>query len=161
MTQRDGYRPRQFIRYAKYVPNADGDQTLTSRLRLSVMRLNRRMRAQRTNSSVTLSQISALSSLHKCGPMTPGELAAREGVQPPSMTRVISALEDMGYISKRAHPNDGRQVIVELTELGMGYIAADISAREAWLDIRLSELDDDERATLARAAEIIDRMAGR
>ncbi|MBP2321170.1 DNA-binding MarR family transcriptional regulator [Kibdelosporangium banguiense] len=136
------------------------DRSLTSRLRLSVMRLNRRLRAQRTNASVTLSQISALSSLHKCGPMTPGELAAREGVQPPSMTRVISALEDLGYISKRAHPNDGRQVIVELTGQGLSYIEADISAREAWLDARLSELDESERETLTRAAEIIDRMAG-
>jgi DNA-binding MarR family transcriptional regulator len=142
------------------VSGSADDRSLTSRLRLSVMRLNRRLRAQRTNASVTLSQISALSSLHKCGPMTPGELAAREGVQPPSMTRVISALEDLGYISKRAHPNDGRQVIVELTEQGLSYIEADISAREAWLDARLSELDESERDTLTRAAEIIDRMAG-
>jgi DNA-binding MarR family transcriptional regulator len=148
------------MRYANYVPGSAAEQSLTSRLRLSVMRLNRRLRAQRTNSSVTLSHISAMSSLHKCGPMTPGELAAREGVQPPSMTRVIGALEDMGYISKRAHPNDGRQVIVELTEQGLGYIEADISAREAWLDSRLSELDEAERETLSRAAEIIDRMAG-
>jgi DNA-binding MarR family transcriptional regulator len=124
------------------------------------MRLNRRLRAQRTNESVTLSQISALSSLHKCGPMTPGELASREGVQPPSMTRVIGALEDIGYISKRAHPNDGRQVIVELTVQGVAFLEADISAREAWLDARLSELDDSERETLSQAAEIIDRMAG-
>jgi DNA-binding MarR family transcriptional regulator len=148
------------MRYAKYVSGSMDDRSLTSRLRLSVMRLNRRLRAQRTNASVTLSQISALSSLHKCGPMTPGELAAREGVQPPSMTRVISALEDLGYISKRAHPNDGRQVIVELTEQGLSYIEADISAREAWLDARLSELDEAERETLLRAADIIDRMAG-
>ncbi|ALG06036.1 MarR family winged helix-turn-helix transcriptional regulator [Kibdelosporangium phytohabitans] len=136
------------------------DHSLTSRVRLAVMRLNRRLRAQRTNESVTLSQVSALSSLHKCGPMTPGELAGREGVQPPSMTRVIAALEDMGYISKRAHPNDGRQVIVELTEQGLGYIEADVAAREAWLHARLSELDDTEREALSRAAEIIDRMAG-
>ncbi len=148
------------MRYAKHVSGTAGEHSLTSRLRLAVMRLNRRLRAQRTNASVTLSQISALSSLHKCGPMTPGELAAREGVQPPSMTRVIGALEDMGYISKRAHPNDGRQVIVELTAQGLGYIDADISAREAWLDARLSELDEAERETLSRAAEIIDRMAG-
>lgn len=148
------------MRYAKYVSGPADDHSLTSRLRLAVMRLNRRLRAQRTTESVTLSQVSALSSLHKCGPMTPGELAAREGVQPPSMTRVIAALEDRGYISKRAHPSDGRQVIVDLTKQGIGYIEADVAAREAWLHARLSELDDTERATLARAAEIIDRMAG-
>src|SRR5215213_8107979 len=97
------------------VSGSADDRSLTSRLRLSVMRLNRRLRAQRTNASVTLSQISALSSLHKCGPMTPGELAAREGVQPPSMTRVIAALEEYGFATRRPHPTDGRQAIVELS----------------------------------------------
>jgi DNA-binding MarR family transcriptional regulator len=142
------------------VPDFVREPSLTSRLRLAVMRLNRRLRAQQANATVTLSQVSALSSLYKCGQMTPGELASREGVQPPSMTRVIGALEDLGYVSKRQHPNDGRQVIVELTERGTGYIEDAISAREAWLDVRLSELDDTERDTLSRAAEIIDRMAG-
>ncbi|MGQ0837000.1 MarR family winged helix-turn-helix transcriptional regulator [Actinokineospora sp.] len=136
------------------------DRALTSRLRLAVVRLNRRLRAQRTNDSVTLTQISALSCLHKCGPLSPGELAAKEGVQPPSMTRVIAALEEIGYLSRSPHPSDGRQAIVALTEAGNSYIEADISAREAWLDKRLAELDDTERATLAQAAEIIDRMAG-
>ncbi|GAA4422288.1 MarR family winged helix-turn-helix transcriptional regulator [Actinokineospora soli] len=135
--------------------------TLTSKLRLAVVRLNRRLRAQRTTASVTLTQISALSCLHKCGPLTPGELAAKEGVQPPSMTRVIAALEDMGYVTRRPHPSDGRQAIVALTETGLVYIKGEITAREAWLDERLSELDDEERAILARAAEIIDRMAGK
>nr|WP_169735375.1 MarR family transcriptional regulator [Actinokineospora inagensis] len=136
------------------------ERALTSRLRLAVVRLNRRLRAQRTNSSVTLTQISALSCLHKCGPLTPGELAAKEGVQPPSMTRVIAALEELGYASRSPHPSDGRQAIVALTDDGRAYIEADISAREAWLDKRLAELDDEDRAVLARAADIIDRMAG-
>jgi len=109
---------------------------------------------------VTLTQLSALATLKKCGAMTPGELAAKEVVQPPSMTRVIAALEDQGYVTRRPHPTDGRQSIVELTADGTGYVLADISAREAWLDKRLAELTDAERATLAEAAEIIDRMAG-
>lgn len=134
---------------------------LTSKLRLAVVRLNRRLRAQRTTATVSLTQISALSCLHKCGPLTPGELAAKEGVQPPSMTRVIAALEDIGYVSRRPHPSDGRQAIVALTETGLVYIKGEITAREAWLDERLNELDDEERAILDRAAEIIDRMAGK
>jgi DNA-binding MarR family transcriptional regulator len=136
------------------------EPSLASRLRLAVVRLNRRLRAQRTNSSVTLTQVSALSALRKCGPLTPGELAAKEGVQPPSMTRVISALEDYGFVSRRPHPTDGRQAIVELTEQGAAYLRAEVSAREAWLDSRLAELDEHDRELLARAAEIIDRMAG-
>ncbi|MFT7839413.1 MarR family transcriptional regulator [Saccharothrix sp. BKS2] len=133
---------------------------LASRLRLAVVRLNRRLRAQRVNSAISLTQVSALSTLHKCGPLTPGELAAREGVQPPSMTRVIAALEEYGFATRRPHPTDGRQAIVELTETGMGYINEEVSAREAWLDKRLAELTPDERGVLSRAAGIIDRMAG-
>jgi|SRR5882757_5860179 len=136
------------------------EPALASRLRLAVVRLNRRLRAQRTNSSVTLTQVSALSALRKCGPLTPGELAAKEGVQPPSMTRVIAALEDYGFVSRRPHPTDGRQAIVELTEQGTAYLRAEVSAREAWLDSRLAGLDESDRELLARAAEIIDRMAG-
>ena len=139
---------------------AEDERSLASRVRLAVVRLGRRLRAQRTSSSVTLTQFSAMSSLKKCGPMTPGELAAKEVVQPPSMTRVIAALEEIGYVSRRPHPTDGRQSIVELTEDGLAYVLADISAREAWLDKRLAELTEAERRTLAEAAEIIDRMAG-
>jgi DNA-binding MarR family transcriptional regulator len=142
------------------VPSAPENPALASRLRLAVVRLNRRLRAQRTSSVVSLTQLSALSCLHKCGQLTPGELAAKEGVQPPSMTRVIAALEEAGYVSRRPHPTDGRQAIVELTEGGAAYIEAEVSAREAWLDKRLAELTNEERDLLGRAAEIIDRIAG-
>jgi DNA-binding MarR family transcriptional regulator len=148
------------VSYANYMSEQGSERSLASRLRLAVVRLTRRLRAQRTSSSVTLTQLSALSTLNKCGPMTPGELAAKEVVQPPSMTRVIAALEDNGYATRRAHPTDGRQSIVELTELGRNHVLADTAAREAWLDKRLAELTEAERATLAEAAEIIDRMAG-
>lgn len=136
------------------------DRTLASRLRLSVVRLNRRLRAQRTTEDLSLTQVSALSTLHKCGAMSPGKLAAKEGVQPPSMTRVIAALEDVGHVERTPHPTDGRQAIVAITDAGLAYVHATVAAREAWLDDRLGELDDDERAVLSRAAEIIDRMAG-
>ncbi|GAB3692930.1 MarR family winged helix-turn-helix transcriptional regulator [Saccharopolyspora tripterygii] len=140
---------------------AERERTLASRLRLAVVRLNRRLRAQRADSALTLSQLSALSCLHKAGSMTPGELAAKEGVQPPSMTRVIAALEDNGLVARRAHPTDGRQAIVEVTESGQARIEEEVSIRERWLDQHLAELDEDELAVLSRAAEIIDRLASR
>lgn len=148
------------MRYANYVAESDAERGLASRLRLAVVRLTRRLRAQRVNSAISLTQVSALSTLHKCGPLTPGELAAKEGVQPPSMTRVIAALEEFGFATRRPHPTDGRQAIVELTEAGLAYIDEEVSAREAWLDKRLAELTPEDRAVLSRAAEIIDRMAG-
>jgi DNA-binding MarR family transcriptional regulator len=136
------------------------ERALASRLRLAVVRLNRRLRAQRTNSAISLTQVSALSTLYKCGPLTPGELAAKEGVQPPSMTRVIAALEELGYATRRPHPTDGRQAIVELSPAGLAYHDAEVTAREAWLDRKLAELGPEDRELLSRAAEIIDRMAG-
>lgn len=134
---------------------------LATRLRLAVVRLNRRLRAQRdTEAVVSLTQLSALSSLHQHGPMCPGELASRERVQPPSMTRVIAALAGLGFVDRHPHPTDGRQAVVTLTEAGRAYVDAEVCARERWLDQRLSELSAGEREVLCRAAEIIDRMAG-
>jgi DNA-binding MarR family transcriptional regulator len=92
--------------------------------------------------------------------MTPSELAASERVRPPSMTRVIAALEEDGMVSRRDHPTDGRQSIIELSPAGAELLAAEASAKERWLDKRLAELTESERVTLARATEIIDRMAG-
>jgi len=163
------------------------ERTLAARLRLAVVRLNRRLRAQHSvhqsgahqsgahqagaqQSSAdpagaaahpaTLTQLSALSTLHEHGPLTPGELASRERVQPPSMTRVVAALEDAGFVTRTPHPTDGRQSVIAVTDAGTAYVEAEVSARERWLDQRLSELSDDDRTLLCRAAEIIDRMAG-
>jgi DNA-binding MarR family transcriptional regulator len=133
---------------------------LASRLRLSVIRLNRRLRSQRTDEMVSLTQISAIYTLSRCGPMTPSELAASERVRPPSMTRVIAALEESGWVSRRDHPTDGRQSIIELTTAGADLLAAEASLKERWLDKRLAELTEADRAILCQAAEIIDRLAG-
>ncbi len=148
------------MRYANYMSGDSAERSLASRLRLAVVRLNRRLRAQRVGDDVSLTQIAAMSTLHKCGPLTPGQLAAKEGVQPPSMTRVIAALEEMGFVDRRPHPTDGRQAIVELSDDGLAYVRKAISVREAWLDRQLAELGEEELEVLSRAAEIIDRMAG-
>lgn len=76
------------------------------------------------------------------------------------MTRVIAALEDLGLVERSPHPTDGRQFIVTATAAGRNYVAETISVREAWLDRKLAALGADERVVLARAADIIDRMAG-
>ena len=89
-------------------------------LRLAVMRFSRRLRNQRVDTSVTLTHLAALSTLKRHGPMSPGELAAHERVQPPSMTRVVVALEGMGLVTRTPHPTDGRQVVIGLTAGGRG-----------------------------------------
>jgi len=140
--------------------DADAGPELASRLRLSVIRLSRRLRSQRTDEGITLTQLSALYTLSACRAMTPSELAASERVRPPSMTRVIASLEEAGLVTRRQHPTDGRQSIIEPTQAGLDLLQEEVSARERWLDKRLAELTADERETLSRATAIIDRMAG-
>ncbi|MCZ2858221.1 MarR family winged helix-turn-helix transcriptional regulator [Blastococcus sp. VKM Ac-2987] len=132
---------------------------LAHELRLAVMRFSRRLRNQRVDTSVTLTHLAALSTLKRHGPMSPGELANHERVQPPSMTRVVVALESAGLVTRTPHPTDGRQVIIELTPAAEEMLSAEAQAREAWLAGRLQELTAEERAVLREAAEIMDKLA--
>nr|MDT0522607.1 MarR family transcriptional regulator [Streptomyces sp. DSM 41633] len=70
----------------------DPDARLANDLALAVVRLARQLRTRRAHSPVSLTQFSALATLVKEGAMTPGALAVRERVRPPSMTRVIASL---------------------------------------------------------------------
>jgi DNA-binding MarR family transcriptional regulator len=128
-------------------------------LRLAVMRFSRRLRNQRVDTSVTLTHLAALSTLQRHGPMSPGELAAHERVQPPSMTRVVVALEGFGLVTRTPHPTDGRQVVIDLTPAAEALLGDEARAREAWLTGRLQELSAEEREVLREAAVIMDKLA--
>src|SRR5688500_20176752 len=123
------------------------------------MRFSRRLRNQRVDTSVTLTHLAALSTLKRHGPMSPGELAGHERVQPPSMTRVVVALEGMGMVTRTAHPTDGRQVIIGLTAAAEDLLAAEARAREAWLSSRVQQPSADDRATRRQAAALLDKPA--
>jgi DNA-binding MarR family transcriptional regulator len=128
-------------------------------LRLAVMRFSRRLRNQRVDTSVTLTHLAALSTLQRHGPMSPGELAAHERVQPPSMTRVVVALEGMGLVDRAPHPTDGRQVVLSLTDAAETLLAEEARAREAWLTGQLQQLTPAEREVLREAAVLVDKLA--
>jgi DNA-binding MarR family transcriptional regulator len=128
-------------------------------LRLAVMRFSRRLRNQRVDQSVTLSHLAALSTLKRHGAMSPGELAGHERVQPPSMTRVVVALEGMGLVTRSPHPTDGRQVVIDLTPAAEELLTAEARAREAWLTDTLQQLTAQERTVLREAAVIMDKLA--
>ena len=128
-------------------------------LRLAVMRFSRRLRTQRVDTTVTLTHLAALSTLRRHGPMSPGELAAHERVQPPSMTRVVVALEGMGLVSRTPHPTDGRQVVIALTDAAETLLADEARAREAWLTGQLQQLTPAERDVLREAAVLMDKLA--
>jgi DNA-binding MarR family transcriptional regulator len=134
---------------------ADTDARLASDLSLAVIRLARQLRFRRAESPISLSQLSALVTLDKEGSMTPGALAERERVRPPSMTRVIASLVDLGYVERTAHPDDGRQVLVSVSAAGSELIEAERRASQEWLKRRLDRLDAEQRATLLTAADLM------
>jgi DNA-binding MarR family transcriptional regulator len=133
---------------------------LASTLRISVMRLARRLRSERTDETLTLSQLATLGTLDRHGPMTLGELAAHERVQPPSMTRIVTGLEDRGLVVREPHVSDRRLVIVRLTAEALALLTIDRRRRDAWLARRLRELTPDEHETLRRAVPILEKLAG-
>jgi DNA-binding MarR family transcriptional regulator len=139
------------------------DAGLASALRISVSRLARRLRAERLakglEPGLSDTQLAALAALERHGAMTPGELAEHEKVQPPSMTRVIAALEESGLVIRGAHATDRRQVVLTVTQAGREVVQKSRSLREAWLARRLHELTPAERATLRAAAPILEKLS--
>lgn len=134
---------------------------LANELRLAIHRLTRRLRQQHHTHDLTLTQLSALAIIWREGSITAGELAIREQVRPPSITRVVDGLESVGVVVRKNNPADGRQVLVDITEEGIRRMESYVKAREAWLAQQLAELSVKDRETLHRAAAIINDLAGR
>ena len=136
------------------------DAGLASELRVSVMRLRRRLANERDpDNDLSIATMAVLGSLFRHGDLTVGELAGLERVQPPTMTRKVNGLENGGYVARRAHESDGRVVVVSLTELGRSRVVADRKRRDEWLSRQLRDLTPEERAALRTAAPIIQRLS--
>ena len=134
-------------------------ERVAASLRDAIARLNRRLRQTRPLGELTQSQLSALTSLDLAGALTPRELAEAERVQPPTMTRIVSKLEERGLVQRIPHPTDGRQAILSPTGSGRSVLAVNRRARDAWLGGEIAALSQEERETLRRAAEIVDRIS--
>ena len=132
---------------------------LASALRPSLLRLTRLVRNQRVDMSITLTQLSAIATLRKHGPMSAGELATCEKVQPPSMTKVLANLEERGLVRRSVHPSDRRQAIIEITDAGVALLESERRSRDLWLTRQLATLSADERALLHRVVPILDKLA--
>jgi DNA-binding MarR family transcriptional regulator len=141
------------------VPVTLGVAELAATLRQSLLRVTRILRNQRADMSVSLTQLSALGTLYKKGPMSAGDLAACERVQPPSMTKVLSSLEEKGLVTRESHPTDKRQVIITLTPAGDELLDSERRQRHAWLSQRLAQLSPDEQATLRDVIPVLDKLA--
>jgi DNA-binding MarR family transcriptional regulator len=132
---------------------------LASQLRPALLRLTRLVRNQRVDLSVTLTQLSAMATLAKHGPMSAGELANCERVQPPSMTKVLANLEERGLVRRDVHPTDRRQAVIAITPAGEQLLDSERRSRDQWLARRLATLTPEERGLLQRVLPILDKLA--
>jgi DNA-binding MarR family transcriptional regulator len=133
---------------------------LAAQLRVAVWRAARRMRHV---SDVELSPTlhSALGSVEAHGPITAGKLAAHEHVRKPTMTRTIRELVDRGLIERLPDPLDGRVTWLKVTPDGKALLLKARRRTDVFLTQRLQQLRPEERDTLQRAAEILERLAER
>lgn len=120
--------------------------------------LVRRVRAAATSNELSLTESAVMARLAKEGPATTADLARAEVMKPQSMGTTIAALEKMGLIERKPHPTDGRQINIELTAKGAAVRKSTKEAKWAWLTHAIVQLDEPERETLFKAAEIIKRM---
>jgi DNA-binding MarR family transcriptional regulator len=130
---------------------------LAADLRLAVTRLARRLR-QQAGAGLSPSQLSALATVEHRGPMTLGELALAEGVQPPTVTAAVSRLSDAGLVARTVHARDRRVSMVAVTSAGLELLRRSRRAKEAFLARGLAAMDEPDRRALARAAELLEGM---
>ncbi len=137
---------------------ADAEEAaLAARLRMAVTRLHRSLRRQ-ADGGLTPSQASALAGVARLGSPTLGALAARESVQPPSMTRIVGALEDLGYVTREPDAADRHVARLTITGAGEAVLAHNRSLKNAFLADRVAALDPAERDALGDLTALLERL---
>lgn len=130
-----------------------------ARLSLALARLTRVMRRGGDFGGLGPGSISALATLVRGGPMRLGDLAMREGVAPPTLTRIVAGLEDSGYVVRAPDPDDRRATRVEATDTAAELVAGVGLARVSRLRDRIDTLGDDDLRALLRALPVIEALA--
>ena len=130
---------------------------LAARLRLLVMRLHRRLRAE-AGDELTPSQTAALVSVQRYGPLTLGRLAELERVTPPSITRIVAALESEGLVRRETDPGDRRVARVSITEPGDALLQRSRTRKTAFIAERLAGLGDADLRAVRDALPVLERF---
>src|SRR3954447_2200217 len=132
-------------------------EELAPRLRWAVTRMARRLR-QEAGTDLGPSQVAALATVERHGPLSPSELAARERIKRPTVTRIVRNLEIAGLLERIKDPEDGRASIRTATAGGRELLKRLRARKTAYLAKRLSAMDAEDRRTLERAAELLEGM---
>jgi DNA-binding MarR family transcriptional regulator len=129
-------------------------------VRRGVIGLARRLRLERNEAGLTALELSVLGHLHRSGPLTPGELATAERVQPQSLTRTLAALEEAGLASRQPDPADGRRSLLAITDHGQAGLRTEMEQRDNWLSAAMAaELTTTEVELLRLAGSLLERIA--
>lgn len=129
-------------------------------VRRGVTSLGRRLRLERTASGPTALELSVLGHLYRRGPLTPGELAAAERVQPQSLTRTLAGLEETSLTSRQPDPADGRRSLLVITEPGQAALRTEMEQRDTWLAAAMAaHLTSTEIELLRLAGPLLERLA--
>jgi DNA-binding MarR family transcriptional regulator len=131
---------------------------LAPRLRSAVTRLNRRLRSSSLG-GISPAQASALAMIERLGSPALHELATAEQVRPPSMTRIVDALERDGLVERRTDEVDRRCLRLTLTSAGRRELASIRRRKTAFLEERLAGLSELDRAAVARALSVLERLS--
>jgi DNA-binding MarR family transcriptional regulator len=129
-----------------------------TRLRVAIARLSRRLRRHEL-AGLTPTQLAALSTVERAGPLRLGDLAAAEGIAPSTLTRLVSALEDFGYVRRDADPRDARASTLAITPQGHEMLESLRQEGTALLTRSLTQLTAQQRAALATALPVLEQLA--
>ena len=132
-------------------------EELAPRLRWAITRMARRLR-QEAGTDLGPSQVAALATVERHGPLSPSELAKLERIKRPSATRIVGHLEAAGLVERIKDPEDGRASILSATPEARELLKRLRARKTAYLARRLSAMDADDRRTLERAAELLEGM---
>jgi DNA-binding MarR family transcriptional regulator len=130
---------------------------LADRLRVVLARTARRLR-QEAGADLGPTLIAALGTVERHGPLTPSRLAERERIQRPTATRLIAKLEEQGLIARATVPGDARSSVLSITDEGTALLVHIRTRKDAFLARRLRALPAEDRATLARAADLLEEL---
>jgi DNA-binding MarR family transcriptional regulator len=134
---------------------------VADKLHSAAIHLLRRLRIEDEALGISAPRLSALSIVVFAGPISIGELAAAEGVRPPTMTRLVDGLERDGLVKREPDPDDRRGVIVRATPKGVRTLTRGRARRVEVLAEQLRTFPREDLATLATAADLLDRVARR
>jgi len=134
-------------------------ETQVAELTEGIRLLVRRVRAAAAGQGLSLTEAAVLGRLEQFGPATTADLARAEAVKPQSMGTTIATLEEMGLVERKAHPTDGRQMLIELSAKGRELRQTTRTAKQTWLVEAIAKLDGEEREALFAASKILKRLA--